>query len=724
MNKNRGLLIILTCFLSFFITINNVYADEICTKSKKYEQYEKLSPEEKKKAIEPEYCEVEKEERALNASSKPAKYNARSYGIVNTPKDQGKNGTCWAFSAMSVVETNSMKNKMPSYNFSEAHLVYGIIAGGYSDSAGKFNKYSMSDLDGGTLYFAPTYFFNNKGMLLENEFKYSKSYKTITNSQYPQGRAYLTVGSFELFSNNYYGVCSTSDINTIKDRILSDGSVQATMYMDSNLFKDKNKDFYLANTNNSYYGNHAVTIVGWDDTISKSNFRGAKRNGAWIVKNSWGSTWSGDGYFYISYDDEFICSDLAFYSGVTNKTFNNTYKTAEMVGGLSVKTNSTKVSVATIIKTNKSESIKRVSFAVNKNQNYNVYLSKSMNKDNKADWILLGSGYASLKGIKSVDLSNKIIVNSDYMIIVEYTSGNSDNIYMPMMCNNGYTSNTNFYQGVNFRKVGNESWADMYTSKIGSSNYKCSPNIYVYTDNEILPSSISVNKTSVEIEQDETETLTVTYNPSNTTIKDIAWVSSDNNIATVKNGVITGVNVGNAIITGTTVNGRIVKVNVKVNKGTMKVRYSTHVQKIGWQDYFKEGNIAGTTGRALRMEAIKIEIVNPEYSGNIEYRTHIQTFAWEKDFKKNNEQSGTTGLAKRLEAIEIRLTGELAEHYDVYYQVHAQKFGWLGWAKNGEPAGTAGYAYRLEGIIIKLVPKNDKVTLIESNKNTFYEKGK
>ena len=43
--------------------------------------------------------------------------------------------------------------------------------------------------------------------------------------------------------------------------------------------------------------------------------------------------------------------------------------------------------------------------------------------------------------------------------------------------------------------------------------------------------------------------------------------------------------------------------------------------------------------------------------------------------------------------------------YDVYYRVHVQGFGWLGWAKNGESAGSAGYGRRLEGIQIKLVEK-------------------
>lgn len=67
--------------------------------------------------------------------------------------------------------------------------------------------------------------------------------------------------------------------------------------------------------------------------------------------------------------------------------------------------------------------------------------------------------------------------------------------------------------------------------------------------------------------------------------------------------------------------------------------------------------------------------------------------------------SGTSGQAKRLEAIRILLYGEMAEHYDIYYRVHAQSFGWLSWAKNGEASGTAGLAKRLEGIQIILVPK-------------------
>lgn len=71
--------------------------------------------------------------------------------------------------------------------------------------------------------------------------------------------------------------------------------------------------------------------------------------------------------------------------------------------------------------------------------------------------------------------------------------------------------------------------------------------------------------------------------------------------------------------------------------------------------------------------------------------------------------SGTSGQAKRLEAIRIRLKGEIANHYNICYRVHAQTYGWLSWAWNGDPAGTSGLGKRLEAIQIVLVKKDDGV---------------
>ena len=135
-----------------------------------------------------------------------------------------------------------------------------------------------------------------------------------------------------------------------------------------------------------------------------------------------------------------------------------------------------------------------------------------------------------------------------------------------------------------------------------------------------------------------------------------------------------------------------------------QLRYSTHVQNEGWQDASVDGETNGTTGEALRLEGIKICLLDPNYSGDVEYKVHVQSYGWQ-DWVKNGSVAGTTGESKRLEAIRIRLTGEMAENYDIYYRVHAQSYGWLDWAKNGEIAGTAGGSKRLEAIEIVLVDK-------------------
>ena len=56
----------------------------------------------------------------------------------------------------------------------------------------------------------------------------------------------------------------------------------------------------------------------------------------------------------------------------------------------------------------------------------------------------------------------------------------------------------------------------------------------------------------------------------------------------------------------------------------------------------------------------------------------------------------------------------------MYYRVHAQDYGWLGWTKNGNPAGTEGLSKRIEAIEIKVVTKGD--TAPEMGKEAFVKK--
>lgn len=144
------------------------------------------------------------------------------------------------------------------------------------------------------------------------------------------------------------------------------------------------------------------------------------------------------------------------------------------------------------------------------------------------------------------------------------------------------------------------------------------------------------------------------------------------------------------------------------------VQYRSHLQTYGWQNWKNDGDISGTTGKAKRLESLKLELKNKDYTGGICYNAHVQTIGWQADpnksatWKKDGEFCGTTGNAKRLEAIQIELYGEMAEHYDIYYRVHSQTYGWMKWDKNGEMAGTTGQHKRIEGIQVVLVKKGEQ----------------
>jgi len=193
-------------------------------------------------------------------------------------------------------------------------------------------------------------------------------------------------------------------------------------------------------------------------------------------------------------------------------------------------------------------------------------------------------------------------------------------------------------------------------------------------------------------------------------------------LAYVKNGESAG-NTMNLRMEAFSVEIRKKSEDAPANKGSREIgfakaelTYATHVQGIGWQGYVGNGALSGTSGESRRLEAIKINL-NTNLDINVEYRTHIQGIGWESEWKKNNELSGTSGQSKRLEAIQIRLTGSDAKLLDVYYRVHAQKFGWLPFTRNGGNAGTSGFSLRLEALQIQIVPSGSLA--LEPNKKAF-----
>lgn len=148
----------------------------------------------------------------------------------------------------------------------------------------------------------------------------------------------------------------------------------------------------------------------------------------------------------------------------------------------------------------------------------------------------------------------------------------------------------------------------------------------------------------------------------------------------------------------------------------IQMTYQTHIQNIGWEGWKQNGELSGTTGQNLRLEAIEIKNDNSESNVGLKYQTHVQNHGWQ-GFKEDGEMSGTSNQSLRLEGIQIQLTGANAELFDVYYETYVEGFGWMPWVMNGESAGTEGLALRLEGIRILVqlkgstAPKNSENTL-------------
>jgi lipoprotein-anchoring transpeptidase ErfK/SrfK len=132
--------------------------------------------------------------------------------------------------------------------------------------------------------------------------------------------------------------------------------------------------------------------------------------------------------------------------------------------------------------------------------------------------------------------------------------------------------------------------------------------------------------------------------------------------------------------------------------------YRSRARKKKWEKYKKQGWISGVAAKKKRkLDAVSIKIKSST-PGTIKYRVHAYRKGWTA-YKTNGKTAGRRGYV--LDRIQIKLTGELAEKYDIYYRVHIHTSkGWLDWAKNGEAAGAKDYAYFFDAIQIVLTEKD------------------
>lgn len=244
-----------------------------------------------------------------------SKYDPRTQDPKEmTPvKNQNPYGTCWAFAVMAAMENSAIRNGLAanSIDLSERHLSYftyhtgSDILKNASDDTIESTPAGAYLNSGGNSYYAVRRLMNWQGAASEKEYPYASGVFSRSDAQ-----------DTEILLHDLYFVPTKNaskdeKIKTIKDLISRYGCVEWSYYSDdSQYYNSANAAYYTTQSGI----NHAITVVGWDDNFAKDKFKASCRpssNGAWIVKNSWGTNWGDKGYFYISYEDASLGSGNA-----------------------------------------------------------------------------------------------------------------------------------------------------------------------------------------------------------------------------------------------------------------------------------------------------------------------------------------------------------------------------------------------------------------------------
>lgn len=227
-----------------------------------------------------------------SGSELPSTYDLREQGRVTSVQNQGNTGSCWAFSSLASLESYILGKKGEYRDFSENNMK-NLITKYYSDG------FDLDAGDGGNSFIAMAYLTRWSGPVNESEDPYNE------NSIYsPEGLIVQKHIQEVLVLPERTG---SLDNDAIKRALMDSGAVFTTMYWNPLDYHDKNYAYRYTGSNDP---NHAITIVGWNDSFDRNRFKQVPPgDGAFIIKNSWGNTWGEDGYFYISYYDTKIGYD-------------------------------------------------------------------------------------------------------------------------------------------------------------------------------------------------------------------------------------------------------------------------------------------------------------------------------------------------------------------------------------------------------------------------------
>ena len=214
----------------------------------------------------------------------PEYYNLADDGFLTPVKNQQNSGNCWAFAQLAALESCILKSSDESLDLSEENMK-NLIA--------KFSDYGWNVYtnEGGLDQMGLGYLTSWLGPVLEENDEFD-DFSVLS----PVLDSIMHVQDVIFLKRN-----NALDNNAIKEAILKYGGVATGIFYESENLKYSTAGYYYGGKE---LANHAVTIVGWNDTYSSNNFlKKPAGDGAWIVKNSWGKSWGDKGYCYVSYYD-------------------------------------------------------------------------------------------------------------------------------------------------------------------------------------------------------------------------------------------------------------------------------------------------------------------------------------------------------------------------------------------------------------------------------------
>ena len=389
---------------------------------------------------------------SLPTSTTPSYYDLRKLGKLTPVEDQGSSGVCWAFASLSSLESCLLPYE--SWNFSENNMK-NILSSSYPQG------FDRDAEDAGSWEEATAYLTRYSGPVTSAQDPFNEY-----SSYSPSG---LTVvkhvqDTVLVDPRNSTG---TIDNSQIKNVIMEYGAVYSLMTYDDSYFNPLTDGYYY---NGSQTVNHAVDIVGWDDNYSKDNFiGGAPGNGAFIVRNSWGSDWGDNGYFYVSYYDKYLANsdyNVVFMDAEPTSNYDNIYQYDPFgaVGNLGYESDVGWFS--NIFKSNGNEKLKATSFYVfSPDSTYKIFVYLNPKGNNPSDGVLVDSqsGIITTEGYKTIQLNKivQLLKGQKFSVVVEINSPNDlypITIEYPL---EGYSSKATASPGESYVSEDGKSWVDL-----------------------------------------------------------------------------------------------------------------------------------------------------------------------------------------------------------------------------------------------------------------------